>query len=87
VCSSDLVSLAGIVALVEMGYGLLEQEGTGEHAVHLVGLSIDAASGAAWAGAASLLAAGLLLVRWTWGRLEVKWNAALSALQNPGGAA
>ncbi|MBL8486781.1 MAG: branched-chain amino acid ABC transporter permease [Rhodocyclaceae bacterium] len=87
VLPAALVSLAGIVALVEMGYGLLEQEGTGEHAVHLVGLSIDAASGAAWAGAAALLAAGLLLVRWTWGRLEVKWNAALSALQNPGGAA
>ncbi|MBL8489212.1 MAG: branched-chain amino acid ABC transporter permease [Rhodocyclaceae bacterium] len=87
VLPAAVLSLAGVVVLVEMGYAFLEHGETGDAAIRLLGVAIDTASGTAWAGAVGLLLAGAVLVRWTWGRLEVKWSAALSSLQNPGGTA
>jgi branched-chain amino acid transport system permease protein len=69
------VTLAGAVALLEIGYRLSTQPESGTR-VMLFGRSLDAATPWPWLGAALLLAVGWFALRRTWHGVAASWQRA-----------
>ncbi|MCF8198602.1 MAG: branched-chain amino acid ABC transporter permease [Sulfuritalea sp.] len=77
-----LLTVAGLVGLIEMTYALLAGEGVGagDAATEVLGAELHLNSPGPWLAALAITLVGVVLLRWVGRRTGSAWNAALAEL-------